>query len=1107
MAADRVLPDADARRQAATDFESNLIVLAGAGTGKTSLLVERVLNAIGSGVATMSEIGAITFTEKAAGEMRERLTLGLEGLRSLTRGEEQPDEGDEAGRAYLFLREQSGYSPVEVADRVLQAMEQLDASTVTTIHGFCAELLRSNPLEAGVDPGFAVDSGERADQLLDATWRSFVDDELGVSAARPEIWTRILSQYPLQVAADIARSLAGFNIPAALLEAPWPGLSEPQALLGPCTVLAAEIESLLERQSGMSRTPREFLESAALVLRTFGERGPDAFREQMRDRGDFVTRIGKDKPPDPNKKLDEELKVPAKRLLVESHRLIRDLWNMDDEPARAMLEAVAPYAKEFRQKYLGQGFVDFDGLLSLARDLLRDHHEVREQIKQRYRLLLVDEFQDTDPLQYEIVLFLAEHSGTAAADPYDADLAAGRLFVVGDAKQSIYRFRGADYTAYRRAVDRIKNCGGRELNLLANFRSVPDVTEPVNLLFEASNGCWEESRYQPDYVPIEAAKDRAGGTPRVELWTVRAPGEQLNAEAGREAEGRLIAREIEHRVKHESARYQDFTLLFRSFTSLTAYLRPLRELEIPFVVSGGREFLERPEVTQLMATFRTLARRADQPALLAFLRSPAGAVSDVELAAFAHERVGWDWALDVDAERFPGIARCFGLLRELSREIGGLPADVAFRRILERTLMLPLGAAAFEGAQRVANLQKLTSAASELARDGRLSMEQVLVTLEEGNLELVKTDQPLADDAAEAVRISTMHGMKGLENSYIILPDLARGKGRSGEEETVALTRLPDGRSALGVKIEGVPNSPRVWHDLEDRQHAVAEEVRVLYVALTRASERLILLARAGKGTPAWIEALEPWGYDADAPPGDGDVIGGGQVLHRLLEPPSRKIGAEPRPLPAYPQAVQAYEAAVDALRDGSQAPFVAPSSVREERKLQRGSEDQARTGSGMGRIVGRVLHRSLESWEGGDRSSFDRLVNQTATDEARREGHDPERVETVAQEIASGFFDGELVRRFESVKRLGQEIPLLLRGAEDALYRGSIDLLYEDEDGTVVVADYKTDDETRETELRDHYGEQLRIYAEAAQQALGLKQPPRRELWMLRSGQRIVLS
>jgi len=321
------------------------------------------------------------------------------------------------------------------------------------------------------------------------------------------------------------------------------------------------------------------------------------------------------------------------------------------------------------------------------------------------------------------------------------------------------------------------------------------------------------------------------------------------------------------------------------------------------------------------------------------------------------------------------------------------------------------------------------------------------------------------------------------------------------------LTRLPDERTALAVKVAGSPNSPRVWHDMEDRQHGLAEEVRVLYVALTRARERLILLARKPRGRQPWLAALAPWGYDVELPPGDGDAIGGGQVLHRLLEPPAQERREQEASLQAHPGAVQDYEAATDALRDAAREPFLAPSAAEGAWESPRSVSGGETAEPGVGLVLGRVLHRLLEVWDGADETSFDAALVPLAREEARREGLQAATVEAATRQIGAAFLASDLARLFGARTKVGREVPLLLRDGEGRLYRGSIDLLYQDEDGTLVVADYKTDDENDEVALGKRYGEQLRIYAEAAQQALGLTLPPRRELWMLRSGQRIVLT
>ena len=173
------LPDAAERSRAASEFGANFVVLAGAGTGKTSLLVERLLTAIGAGRLGIGEIAAITFTEKASGEMRQRLADGLEKLRRLAANEPATDKDTEACRAFGHLTSKEGCEPGQIAAHALAALEQLDHATVQTIHAFCAELLRRYPLEAGVEPDFTVDTGEYEARLREPAWNEFITYELG----------------------------------------------------------------------------------------------------------------------------------------------------------------------------------------------------------------------------------------------------------------------------------------------------------------------------------------------------------------------------------------------------------------------------------------------------------------------------------------------------------------------------------------------------------------------------------------------------------------------------------------------------------------------------------------------------------------------------------------------------------------------------------------------------------------------------------------------------------------------------------------------------------------------------------------------------------------
>ena len=461
-------PDLEQRLQAATDFERNLVVIAGAGTGKTSLLVERILTALGSGRVEIDRLGALTFTEKAAGEMRQRLAEGLERLLTVARTSCERDARLEGDRAYGHLTDKLAIEPSDVAGRALGALRQLDRARVETIHTFCAGLLREHPLEVGLQPDFTVDPGEMQSAVLEELWERFVSRELGSPAPRAELWSHVMVRFSLERIRELAFALSSFQVPESLL-------------------------------------------------------GPD----------------GPEIPEAAN------LPVPS------------GVDSIDGPTVSQAIEVAAPFAVEARDELLRRGYVSFDGLLVLARDLLRDHPGVRESLKRSLRMLLVDEFQDTDPLQYEIVLYLGEREGRTARDAYEVELEPGRLFVVGDPKQSIYRFRGADYEAFRRAVTRIVDGGGQQLHLTANFRSVPQIIEPVNALFaDPTTTCWERSDYQPDYDAIEPFLPDAADAPCVEVWTVDAGAGAL-AKQRREAEGVIVAESIREIVEGGDVEYSE----------------------------------------------------------------------------------------------------------------------------------------------------------------------------------------------------------------------------------------------------------------------------------------------------------------------------------------------------------------------------------------------------------------------------------------------------------------------------------------------------------------------------------------------------------------------
>ncbi|MBZ5638100.1 MAG: UvrD-helicase domain-containing protein [Acidobacteriia bacterium] len=1097
------LSDADARRRAATEFDRNFVVEAGAGTGKTSLLVERLLVATGAGLAGATEFAAITFTEKAAGEMRDRLAEGLTRLRRAALGQEPNDPTKPWSRALDHLVRDRGIAPADVSARALATLTELDRAQVTTIHSFCADLLRTYPFEAGVDPGFAVDRGPLFEDLLDDEWERFLGEELGPRATRADLWRRLVPRIRLPALRALSRGLAAFSIPPALLAGTGRPPDASSLFGGEAAGLAAAIGSVLVRQKGMSSGAVEKLDLYRRALDTFASEGHKALVALL-TRPDEAKTLGKT-PPTSKRKLGDVEPGEMEAVAKDARDLLLAVASVDDEAFRDLVLASAPFALRARDLLLERGAVNFDGLLTLARDVLRDHPAVREEVRRRYRMLLVDEFQDTDPLQYEIVLFLGGAKAERESDPFEVPLEPGRLFIVGDPKQSIYRFRGADYEAFLRAVERILAQDGETLDLVANFRSVGAVIAPVNDLFRKR---WIESKpYQPEYKAIEAARPDGDEGPRVEILTVAAT---PNADARREAEGAAVASRIAALVQGEGRRYGDVMLLLRAFTPLPFYLRPLRQAGIPFVVDGGKLFLERTEVAQLMAALRALARPSDPAALLAFLRSPAGGAPDSELLAYGTSGGPWRFSATPDPAAFPAVAGALRLLRGLAGETKGIPAEATVRRVLERTGLLPLGAFAYEGAQRVANLRKLAAAAAELARDGTLSLNEVLDALESERAADVEGDSPLADEKADAVRVLTIHKAKGLEADVVIVADLAREEkhGKSAAED-VGKVKLDKRVDSLALKGAGLKNAARIRFEREETRHDEAEGLRAFYVALTRARERLILFAAASKARAPWVEALAPWGYSPSSPPGDGERIHGGLVLH---------VAATPQAAPRLPEAglegestaVAAWLDATGRLRDRAKPPIRSASGAREERAARSAEAEAGSAVDAPDRDValatGTAVHAALERWDPASKAPITAALADLSRRAAEEHGVAPAEVEREARTVLAAFLASPLPARLRTIDVLGREVPMLLHEDDGTTVTGVLDLLYRDAEGTLVVADYKTDHGLTPRDASERYGPQLADYAEAVRRAMRLAAPPRTELWLLRDGKILPL-
>lgn len=1123
------LPDAEARRQAVTIFDRNLIVTAGAGTGKTSLLVERALNLIGRGKFDIASMALITFTEKAASELRSRLAEGLERLFMLARDRVEIavlDRNHEGDRAYEWLRFRDGVDPDELKDRALAGLQGLDAAQVSTIHAFCAEILRRAPRQAGVDPSFQVDDGPLFERLFSEERERFLTEELGPRSGRGDLWRGLLRRPgALREVEDLARRLASFAFPSeALADGQSPGAAPAATRLrGDLEAARDRIAGLVNRVHDLTPTYQKVLPSIIVFL--------DAFL-----RGGVESMAGANAPMTLDEFLAQEIGEPGKRMtgadpaeVKEAARraqaFVAALQAIDDRTVARLLDAARPLAARARERMLSAGFVSFDALLRLSRDLFARHPGIRGAFASRCRTLLVDEFQDTDPLQYEILFFLAGDRDSAATDAYGVALAPGRLFIVGDPKQSIYRFRGADIEAYRRAVARVEACGGLELRLTASFRSPPEVIVPINRIFAPLIGPVGDGDdiYEPHYIPIESARGPAdGGGPRVEIWTIDAEG---TVDTRRRAEAEAIAAWIADRAgdgagSGKACHYGEVALLLRALTNAGIYAQALRRAGIPFLVEGGKEFYERPEIGDLVSFLRAAANPNDTVSLLALLRSPLGGTPDTELARHAAAGGRLEAPIPaVDPGLFPNLARTLALLQRFRAGMRGKATDTIVREALAWTPLALLHAATFEGAQRVANLRKLVARAEQLAHQG-LSLEETLRAIEdESDGARSEGESPLADETVRAVRILSVHKAKGLEYPVVFVPDLGRERHTPGPPATRAAWLEDGGAGTLAVELaDGRTNAVWVRHRELARRHGEAEEKRVFYVACTRAAERLILVNSSRQRKAPWRDALRAIGYRPADGQADGELFAEGTVLHRLVTPGGVPTEKRDRALdPGWRTAAAEFERVSAAAAAGAVAPIASPAGAG-DRTAASIAEPPLRTPASEGRpaapdrelarLAGTVVHAALESWDFRDpaalRDAASREARRAVPESAPSPVNDPGRLRALEHEvmaIVDSFLASPLPARLSRLEIVGRELPILFRDPAGVAWSGACDLLYREDDGTLVVADYKTDRVAGDPrQFGERYRPQIELYAEAIRRSFP-GQRVRGEVLLIRNG------
>ena len=891
---DSEMADAEVRELIASALDETLVVEAAAGTGKTTELVGRIVRILAEGRTTVEKIVAVTFTEKAAGELKLRLRERLDRARTA-------ETEDKARR------------------RLDAAVTRLEEAHISTIHGFCAELLRERPVEARIDPLFEVLTEPAAARLFDDGFGRWLQEQL---ADPPEGVRRALRRSafggedgPIDRLRGAAWELTGWrDFTGEWTRNPFDRAHE----IDVTVALLHEVADLTRNPGSRndplctSTEPARRLSDEIRLQQEFGEAGaPDhdgweaGLVDLSRDRVLGNVRHGRGALYKEGVRRDDVLAA------VEGLRSRLDQFRMDaDADLAALLQKELRGATaRYEQLKAAAGALDFLDLLVRARALVRGNPLVRCSFQQRFTHIFVDEFQDTDPLQAEILLLLAADR-ESETDWRKVRPVPGRLFLVGDPKQSIYRFRRADVGIYREVSKQLAEHGARLLQLNTSFRGVPEIQSFVNAAF-APVMTGDEVTLQAPYVPLAPSRPALPDQPAIVVLPVPAPyaTRYVSGAAIDKSLPGAVGAMVDWIVNHSGWQVTERSgtapvkvaakhvcLLFRRFVSWQTdvtrpYVEALEARGIPHVLVGGRAFHEREEIEAIRAALAAVEWPDDELSVFATLRGPFFAISDEDLLEWAYRfgrktdkgfrrhafhphRIPEVFARDTqaDLEHLRPIAGALQLLKRLHRHRNSVFADTGDTRewggasgVLHELLRATRAHVGFAlrigGEQALANVLHIAELARQYELGGGISFRGFVEELRTAADTAQAAEAPMLEEDSDGVRMMTVHKAKGLEFPIVILVDLTCRLSRPDAGRWID----PSGR-ICAIKLAGWAPTDLLLHGGIEAARDRAEGERLAYVAATRARDVLIVPAIGDEVYEGgWLDPLMPGLYPAVA--------------------------------------------------------------------------------------------------------------------------------------------------------------------------------------------------------------------------------------------------
>lgn len=1065
----------------------DVAVTAGAGTGKTRTLVARYLALLDTGIS-LRHIVAVTFTRKAAREMRNR---ARQEIGKYLATDLLPEER---------VRWQTIYN-------------ELDAARIGTIHNLCGEILRAHPAEAGIDPRFAVLDETQAALLGQET----VEAALVWAVDQPEMapLLDLLKERPLQeligdlLSKQQAMQTVMETLSADTIYATWQTQLESsqtaaldQMLTAPAFLTAVTV--LRRNEATAPDDKREIQRLMVLAALDFDRDTPLA--DKLRNLfalGEIKLTGGVQKNwPNGKEQLDATKDaLNILRTMYKEQPVFQQQLNAQDEAIAAAMPAIyalCQYAQDTYQAKKGErDALDFDDLETRSSRLLDDHSAIRTYWQGQIQALLVDEFQDTNEQQRQFIRQLCPQPGN--------------LFIVGDAKQSIYRFRGADVTVFATEKERIAADGGHLIDLSTSYRAHEALLMDMNNLLEPilDEEGLRSAPWATPFAPLEP-----GG--KAVSHDLTPPFVEIHLGVGTKPEAlpvaaSALALRLAHLHQVNGLDYGEVAILCRASSAFQYYENALDAAGIPYLTVAGKGFYNRPEIRDLLNGLQAIADPHDDLALVGLLRSPACGLSDVSLYHLTAQRSdgGSLWAalqagLSVaDAVEAGKLETAVSLITDLNQQAGRIPAADIFKQFLDRTQYRAI-------LRRIDQPRALRNVAKLLTDIHSSELISITEFLEYAHMlrDSGSREGEARATAGGAVQIMSIHAAKGLEFPVVVLGDAGSGSNRAGDI-------LIDPQLGLLLSTKNTDDVQAASYQLGaelTKQQEAAEKARLLYVALTRAEQMLLIsgtatLTKAGQlSCKSWLGQLAAITSLSDVDLSDYNEEGDGQHIFELAlaETAVRTVVYEPRivPLPAMPGKTASDESLVETKRPSLQDSVLMAASIEAtgddipNRVWQ--VVPTAKRPEAPAWVIGSLVHEALALWRFPD-PSFAEWITARAREYGLTDASQLGHAQAETARLLHRFQQHDLYQEIATAERRLHEVPYSYQ-QDGNIETGYIDLLYQ-RSGRWTLVDFKTDRVRHKADLdklllEKDYEEQVGRYGTAVSQLLGVM--PQRTLCFL---------